>query len=643
MTRLARSRLTFIGLSASLTSTAFVGCAFDSSGTIPTTTAASSSGMAGAGGSGGDGGSGGTISTGGMGGEGGGKVCVPGEQQTCYSGPANTANIGTCKFGNHVCLADGTDFGPCMGEVLPETIENCVLPEDQDCDGLADIDDPECVCTMAGASVDCDTGKSGICAPGKGLCASDGRSIEACVQVALPSAENCDTLEDDDCDGTAAPMCSGDPKWSYLPPSGNGNTKDDAIFSVATTPDGGYVVVGVVDGTISGDGFGVTVGTGYIAKLGADKTVMWEKRFTSTGFAVARGVAVEKNGNIIVGGSYSGTANIDGVDAASNGVDGFIVKYDAGGARLASRLISTMGTQDIIGVAVDTAGNYCGIGTTSADINFGGGNMQTATGTDFYITCSKPDNMSLWSRIIESGGNQYGRGITMTSGGDVIIIGNADNTNTNLGNGDIAKGNNFDFFVARYANADGAYVWGNLYGKTNDQRCNGISMGTDGNVLIAGEFSGTIDWKNGKSIAATAAPDVFVAKLDATTGVQIQDKKGGTTGTVTGTSVASDAAGNVTLFGHFNGTIDFGNAAGPTSSFTGANDTFLVKLRGSDWSHVWTKPYGKNGHQYGWGVAVNSDGTAITGGEFYTELEVPPGGIMMTTGGADLFAVLSSP
>ncbi len=68
--------------------------------------------------------------------EGAGCVCLPGTTQSCYSGPAGTAGVGACKAGTRTCNAQGTAFGPCMGEVLPAT-ESCLTPVDDDCDGAA--------------------------------------------------------------------------------------------------------------------------------------------------------------------------------------------------------------------------------------------------------------------------------------------------------------------------------------------------------------------------------------------------------------------------------------------------------------------------------------------------------------------------
>ncbi len=65
---------------------------------------------------------------------------------TCYSGPAGTAGVGTCKSGTKTCSFGA--FGSCVGEVDP-TIDVCGDGLDTDCDGKNDqqegclADDPE--------------------------------------------------------------------------------------------------------------------------------------------------------------------------------------------------------------------------------------------------------------------------------------------------------------------------------------------------------------------------------------------------------------------------------------------------------------------------------------------------------------------
>lgn len=69
--------------------------------------------------------------------------CVPGSKESCYSGPAGSQGIGACKAGSKTCLADGSGFGPCVGEVVPVS-ELCGNLIDEDCDGMVNEADAGC-------------------------------------------------------------------------------------------------------------------------------------------------------------------------------------------------------------------------------------------------------------------------------------------------------------------------------------------------------------------------------------------------------------------------------------------------------------------------------------------------------------------
>src|SRR5438445_412349 len=66
--------------------------------------------------------------------QGGALTCVPASTtQACYSGPAATRDVGTCKSGTQTCIGA---LGTCGGEVLPAAVENCFNDLDDDCAGF---------------------------------------------------------------------------------------------------------------------------------------------------------------------------------------------------------------------------------------------------------------------------------------------------------------------------------------------------------------------------------------------------------------------------------------------------------------------------------------------------------------------------
>jgi len=180
--------------------------------------------------------------------------CTKGDVDLCYTGSPETRGKGACKDGTQTCTA-ANQWGACIGDVLPSletcngidddcngsvddgfgettcgvgacqvTVQNCIpgqpppvcTPEDpstevcnkidDDCDGMVDNGNP-------GSGVDCMTGLTGLCAPGKTNCV-DGKLI--CEPNVMPVAELCNNI-DDDCDGT---IDNGNPGSGNMCPTG---------------------------------------------------------------------------------------------------------------------------------------------------------------------------------------------------------------------------------------------------------------------------------------------------------------------------------------------------------------------------------------------------------------------------------------
>jgi hypothetical protein len=90
-------------------------------------------GAGGTGAAGASGGAGATPEGGGPSG-GGGASCVDNDSQPCFEDDPQKANVGECSPGEQIC--EGGVFGECVGQVLPTT-EDCNDPGDEDCDGNA--------------------------------------------------------------------------------------------------------------------------------------------------------------------------------------------------------------------------------------------------------------------------------------------------------------------------------------------------------------------------------------------------------------------------------------------------------------------------------------------------------------------------
>ncbi|MDI3290377.1 hypothetical protein [Polyangium sp. 15x6] len=589
-----------------------------------------------AGGAGGAGGAS-SSSTGGAGGTS--EPCEPGETRPCYSGPAGTEGVGDCKGGKQFCADDGSEFGPCEDEVVPAATEDCNLPGDEDCNGEAQ-DVGVCTCEP-GQPAPCSTGLAGICAAGMGTCSADGKTVESCMTVNKPRFDDCTTAEDEDCDGVAIAMCTGAVGAGFVPPGKNTDPMDDAIYDVAFTPDGGYVVAGTVDAALGADlfSFSANQGSVYVAKVGADGQVQWAKTYPASEVGVARGVAVDSAGRITVVGEFSGTMNLGGGNLQSQNTDIFMVQLDAAGVHVWSQNIGATNTQSAQDVDVDAAGNLYVTGFLTSDAVSLGGNILDPNMEDVFLASYDFNGNHRWSRVMGDSNNQRGRRLTVTKDGNIALVGETD-SGANLGGGNMNGGGGRDIIVGMYAGATGNHLWSKLFGSSGDQFYGNIASAPNGNVLVTGRFTGSLDF-GGAAMSAAGAADVYVAELAAASGNHVNSKRFGISGTSRGTGIAVDGAGNVVVAGHFDDSIDFGAGTINTGY---VNDVFVVKLAAADWSPLWTRKFGLAGTQTAWAAAVDGKGDVVVGGSFEQQLFFgAPLGTITSSGGADLFSVRIAP
>ncbi|HYO66343.1 MAG TPA: kelch repeat-containing protein, partial [Archangium sp.] len=151
-------------------------------------------------------------------------ICQEGETRPCYEGPEGTGGVGQCQMGTQTCVARGTAWSACKGQVLPEA-EDCSRPGDEDCDGVT------CQCWPAerqrcGYTGPEETEDVGLCRASTRACNTSGTGWGACGGEVPPQAEeDCTTAGDDDCDGEAnegtACLCApGTSRSCYSGPAG---------------------------------------------------------------------------------------------------------------------------------------------------------------------------------------------------------------------------------------------------------------------------------------------------------------------------------------------------------------------------------------------------------------------------------------
>ncbi len=177
----------------------------------------------------------------------------------------------------------------------------------------------------------------------------------------------------------------------------------------------------------------------------------------------------------------------------------------------------------------------------------------------------------------------------------------------------------------------GKLLWAQRFGDAGDQAGSSIATDGDGNVLLAGAFSGTVSF-GGVALMSQGPADAYVAKLDPQGG-HAWSKRFGNAGNESCAGIAADPAGNVTIVGQFDSSINFGQGPLPTS---GQNDVFVAHFTPAG-GIIWGNSYGNAASQLSNAVAANAQGDLIIGGRVEGTMDFGLG-LLTGMGQGDAFA-----
>jgi hypothetical protein len=428
---------------------------------------------------------------------------------------------------------------------------------------------------------------------------------------------------------------SGTLLWSiYL-----GGGGDDIGYGIAVDSEGNALVAGYTGSADLAGANNSLSGSrnAFVAKVGADGTLLWSTYVGGSSFAEARGIGVDGEGNALVTGVTASTDLALATNSYHGGEDAYVAKVSSDGALLWSTYLGGSNYDFTDSIAVDSHGNALVTGETMSTDFAGANNSYRGDYNDAFVAKVGSDGTFLWSTYLGGTGYDWGYGIAVDSHDDALVTGNTQSTDfvgANNSKGDQGT------FVAKVAST-GSLAWATYseaYGRciAVDSQDDALVFGNgvtqiDGNGTLVGSISyrGGSDYVGGIAVdglgniviagwAQLGYPgvlgneDAFVTKVSSSGDVAWATLVGGDLGlgTVKPLGVAADAEGNALITGYTDST----DIAGTNNSFQGGrDDAFLAKI-GSDGTLLWVTYLGGSGDDSGYGVAVDSEGNALVTG-----------------------------
>ena len=317
-----------------------------------------------------------------------------------------------------------------------------------------------------------------------------------------------------------------------------GTSAIDECWSIAVDGSGNAYIGGSTEGSLGGPQVGYY--DAFLAKYDASGTLLWTRQQgIKNHYDFCLSVAVDGSGNAYITGFTEGSP--------TDGLDGFLTKYNASGTLLWTRQLGTTANDEARSVAIDGSGNAYITGFTEGSL--GGPN---AGGYDMFLAKYDGSGTLLWTRQRGTSTGDYSLSVATDGFGNAYISGFTRGSTSD----------SEDAFLAKY-DPSGNLLWQRKLGVNNStDESTSVAIDNWGRVYISGYTKGSLGGPN------AGRADAFLAKYD-TFGTLLWTRQIGTTRYDYSNSVAVDQAGNAYISGYTDGSLGGANAGG--------HDAFLAK------------------------------------------------------------------
>jgi hypothetical protein len=398
-------------------------------------------------------------------------------------------------------------------------------------------------------------------------------------------------------------------RWSQ----GYGSAGEDIAYDVATDSDGNVILAGTFCGEANFGG-ATLLSAGdrdiFLAKYRSDGTHLWSRSFGDAEGDWVRAVAVDLDGHIFLTGNFFGTIDFGGERLLSAGQDDmFLAVFDPLGNHVWSDRWGGPDRDVGFDVEPDRFGDVYLIGSFTTHIDFGGGSMTSAGSWDVcFAKLRASDGAHRWSQRFGDDSLDLGLDVAVSMDGFPVISGSF-YEKISFGGSDHYDAGSGDIYLARF-DPSGDFDWSRSFGGSGVDSGADVTVDVDGNILLLGSFSSTVDFGGG-SLTSAGGRDVVLAKYRPNGDHLFSNRYGGA-GQDFGSAVTTHLDTSIFLTGQFESDIDLGGGA---LDAYGASDVFVARLR-YDGSHLWSLGCGSSDDDHAHGLAVDDLGEVSVAGDF---------------------------
>lgn len=288
---------------------------------------------------------------------------------------------------------------------------------------------------------------------------------------------------------------SGNLVWQHC----YGGSLNDVPFSMRSTPDGGFIMVGESrssDGDLTSNNGSWDV---WILKVNMDGDIQWQQSYGGSFGDTAFDIALTLDGGYILNGYTS--SNDGDVTGSLGGEDYWVLKLDANGEILWQRPSGGSGSDFGFSVVEFNDGSIIAFGESTSS----NGDVSDPFGLeDFWMIRFTPTGVVLGDRSYGGSNRDRGRSLHLTGDGGAILCGSTESNDGDIPNNQGSS----DGWIFR-TDEQGQIIWNKTMGGTQADSWVDLRATTDGGYVVAG----TSNSSDGDLPGNHGDNDIWVVKL----------------------------------------------------------------------------------------------------------------------------------
>lgn len=290
----------------------------------------------------------------------------------------------------------------------------------------------------------------------------------------------------------------------------------------AVDANGNIYVAGVYDTAVDFD-FSSSTATytntgnnqGYICKFSSTGTLVWAKTLQGTGSSDIKRISINSNNEIILGGTFQGTVDLDpsnatySVSAFINSVDFFMLKLTSNGSFISAAIIAGPANDLLMDMHIDNSGNIFVSGTAGNNCDFDPSPAVSSSTVSSDAFLAKYDaNFNLL--FVQKNLGTFAVRVLTNAANEIYLAGIYQGTvdvDSSPALNVLSSNGLRDSYVVKYS-ATGSFIWAYSYGGTASDEL--FDMNLSGNdVIISGGFRNTVDFDNSASTFTLSTSGVY--------------------------------------------------------------------------------------------------------------------------------------